>query len=141
MVWNKRWLKYQPPGAINYGIAENIDAFTQDKVATAFQWAAVGLAMIDEKNKDKVMVVAAARHAAEGRQHQALVLHRRPALGHQRLQRRGPHAVAIDFLKWWYLPETQLEFAKRGGNPAVKKVLEPPASTISSPGTAPTSTC
>jgi multiple sugar transport system substrate-binding protein len=26
--------------------------------------------------------------------------------------------VAIDFMKWWYLPETQLEFARRGGNPA-----------------------
>jgi multiple sugar transport system substrate-binding protein len=36
MVWNKKFLKYQPPGAINYGIAENIDAFTQGKVATAF---------------------------------------------------------------------------------------------------------
>jgi multiple sugar transport system substrate-binding protein len=32
--------------------------------------------------------------------------------------------VALDFLEWWYLPETQLEFARRGGNPAVKSVLE-----------------
>ena len=34
--------------------------------------------------------------------------------------------VAIDFLKWWYLPETQLEFAKGGGNPAVKATLDMP---------------
>jgi multiple sugar transport system substrate-binding protein len=34
--------------------------------------------------------------------------------------------VALDFLKWWYLPETQLEFAKRGGNPVLKSVLELP---------------
>ena len=25
--------------------------------------------------------------------------------------------VAVDFLNWWYLPEIQLEFARRGGNP------------------------
>ncbi|MBA7525077.1 hypothetical protein ES705_17225 [subsurface metagenome] len=34
MVWNKRMLNYQPPGAINYGIAEEIDVFTQGKVVT-----------------------------------------------------------------------------------------------------------
>ena len=34
--------------------------------------------------------------------------------------------AVFDFLKWWYLPETQLEFAKKGGNPAVKAVLEDP---------------
>ena len=59
----KHWLKYQPPGALNYGIAENIDVFTQDKVATGFQWAAVGLAMITPENKDKVMVVPPPRWA------------------------------------------------------------------------------
>jgi len=31
--------------------------------------------------------------------------------------------VAIDFLKWWYKPETQLEYAKRGGNPTDKATL------------------
>ena len=31
--------------------------------------------------------------------------------------------VVIDYLNWWYLPETQLEFAKRGGNPLGTDVL------------------
>jgi len=31
--------------------------------------------------------------------------------------------VAEDFLKWWYLPETQLEFARRGGNPTDAQTL------------------
>jgi multiple sugar transport system substrate-binding protein len=36
----------------------------------------------------------------------------------------GDHMqVAIDFMKWWYQPETQLEFAKRGGNPTDKATL------------------
>ena len=34
--------------------------------------------------------------------------------------------VAIDFMKFWYLPETQLEFSRRGGNSAVKAVLDDP---------------
>ena len=34
--------------------------------------------------------------------------------------------VAIDFMKFWYLPETQLEFSRRGGNSAVTAVLEVP---------------
>jgi multiple sugar transport system substrate-binding protein len=37
----------------------------------------------------------------------------------------GDHLqVAIDVMKWWYLPETQLEFAKRGGNPSDKPTLD-----------------
>ncbi|PJF23661.1 MAG: sugar ABC transporter substrate-binding protein, partial [Phototrophicales bacterium] len=34
--------------------------------------------------------------------------------------------VAVDFLNWWYLPETQLEFARRGGNPVVASVVNDP---------------
>ncbi|MBA7521836.1 hypothetical protein ES705_13947 [subsurface metagenome] len=34
--------------------------------------------------------------------------------------------VAVDFLKWWYLPDTQLEFARRGGNPTDKATLNSP---------------
>ena len=30
----------------------------------------------------------------------------------------------FDFLKWWYQSDTQLEFAKKGGNPADKATLE-----------------
>ncbi|UCF91631.1 MAG: extracellular solute-binding protein [Desulfobacterales bacterium] len=126
MIWNKRMLNYQPPGAVNYGIAEEIDAFTQDKVATAFQWAAVGLAMITEQNKDRVMVVPPPGFKqADGS------LKRLYSIGGQpwvinAYNDEAHMRVAVDFLKWWYLPETQLEFAKRGGNPCVKAVLEGP---------------
>jgi len=124
MEWNKRMLQYQPPGAINYGIAEEIDAFTQNKVATAFQWAAVGLAMITKDNKDKVMVVP-----PPGFKQDDGSLKRLYSIGGQpwvinAFNDEAHMTVAIDFLKWWYLPETQLEFAKRGGNPCVKAVLE-----------------
>ena len=124
MVWNKRFLKYQPPGAINYGIAENIDAFTQDKVATAFQWAAVGLADDQRQEPDKVMVVP-----PPGFRQKDGAVKRLYCIGGQpwvinAFNDKAHMTVAIDFLKWWYLPETQLEFAKRGGNPAVKAVLE-----------------
>jgi len=37
-------VQYEPPGALNYGIAENIDAFTQGKTATSLMWAARHLA-------------------------------------------------------------------------------------------------
>ncbi len=126
MVWNKRMLKYQPPGAVSYGIAEEIDAFTQDKVATAFQWAAVGLAMITDENRDRVMVVP-----PPGFKQKDGSLKRLYSIGGQpwvinAYNDEAHMTVAIDFLKWWYLPETQLEFAKRGGNPCVKAVLEKP---------------
>lgn len=124
MEWNKKMLQYQPPGAINYGIAEEIDAFTQDKVATAFQWAAVGLGMITDENKDRVMVVP-----PPGFKQDDGSLKRLYSIGGQpwvvnAFNDEAHMTVAIDFLKWWYLPETQLEFAKRGGNPCVKAVLE-----------------
>ena len=126
MVWNKRMLNYEPPGAVNYGIAEEIDSFTQDKIATCFQWAAVGLAMITDANKDKVMVVP-----PPGFKQKDGSLKRLYSIGGQpwvinAYNDKAHMRVAVDFLKWWYLPETQLEFAKRGGNPCVKAVLESP---------------
>ncbi|MBW2057199.1 MAG: extracellular solute-binding protein [Deltaproteobacteria bacterium] len=124
MKWNRRMLNYQPPGAVNYGIAEEIDAFTHDKVATAFQWAAVGLAMITDENRDRVMVVP-----PPGFKQKDGSLKRLYSIGGQpwvinAYNDEAHMTVAIDFLKWWYLPETQLEFARRGGNPCVKAVLE-----------------
>ncbi len=124
MEWNKRMLKYQPPGAINYGIAEEVDAFTQGKVATAFQWAAVGLDMITEELKDDVIVVP-----PPGIEQDDGSIKRVYSMGGQpwvvnKFNDEAHMRVAIDFLKWWYQPDTQLEFAKRGGNPCVKATLE-----------------
>lgn len=126
MVWQKRMLAYQPPKAIHYGISENMEAFATGDVATAFQWAAVGLAMITPENEDNVIVVP-----PPGFRQPDGTLQRIYPVGGQpwvinAFNDTAHQRVAIDFLKWWYLPETQIEFAKGGGNPAVKATLEMP---------------
>lgn len=126
MEWNKRMLGYMPPGAQNYGIAEVVDIFAQGKVATAFQWAAVGLGMITDENRDDVLVVPPPLfERADGTQNRTYSMGGQPwvlnAYNTPEQQR-----VAVDFLKWWYLPETQLEFARRGGNPTTKQAMTDP---------------
>ncbi|HEY0790649.1 MAG TPA: extracellular solute-binding protein [Chthoniobacterales bacterium] len=126
LEYQKTFLAVEPPGAINYGIAENIDAFTQGKVATSQMWAAVGLAMITEQNRDKVMVVP-----SPGIKQPDGSIARKYCIGGQawvinNFATPEQKQVILDYLKWWYLPVTQLEFAKKGGNPAVKATLEDP---------------
>ncbi|GAK56749.1 putative periplasmic solute-binding protein, ABC-type sugar transporter [Candidatus Vecturithrix granuli] len=119
-------LQYQPPDAINYGISENMEVFAEGKVATALQWAAVGLAMITPENEHNVIVVP-----PPGFTQKDGSLKRIYPMGGQpwvinAFNDEAHKRVAIDFLKWWYLPEIQIEFAKGGGNPAVKATLEMP---------------
>ncbi len=126
MRWNRRMLAYQPPDSIHYGISENLDAFTQGKVATAFQWAAMGMAMITAENKDQVLVVP-----PPGFRQKNGSLRRIYTIGGQpwvinAFNDEDHMRAAIDFLKWWYLPEIQLEFARNGGNPAVKATMNSP---------------
>jgi len=126
MRWNKRMLAYQPPDAINYGISESMEAFADGKVATALHWAAVGLAMITPENKENIIVVP-----PPGFTQPDGTLKRIYPMGGQpwvinAFNDDAHMRVAIDFLKWWYLPDTQLEFAKGGGNPAVKATLNMP---------------
>ena len=45
---NKRFLQYAPPGATNYGIAEEVDVFTAGNVATCWQWSALGPQMLNQ---------------------------------------------------------------------------------------------
>ena len=124
MRWSKRMLAYQPSDVIQYGISENRDAFVQGKTATAFQWAAMAPAMITEKNKDSVLIVPPpAFRRTDG------TLQRIYAIGGQpwviNAFNDNAHMLAVvDFLKWWYLPATQREFAKSGGNPSVRATLE-----------------
>jgi multiple sugar transport system substrate-binding protein len=126
MEWNKRFLQYEPPGAINFGISEEVDIFNQNKVFSAFQWAAVGLSMITDENRDNVMVVPPPGFKqADGSIKRVYSMGGQPWVinafnddAHMR--------VSLDFLKWWYLPDTQLEFAKRGGNPTVKATVNDP---------------
>lgn len=128
MEWNRRMLDYQPPGAINYGIAENVDAFTQGTVATAFQWAAVGLSMVsDPEIRENTMIVPPPGFINEEGE-----LTRIYSMGGQpwvinAFNPPDKMRVAVDFLNWWYLPETQLEFARRGGNPTDADTLNDPS--------------
>ena len=122
----KGWLQYQPPGATNFGIAEQIDVFTQGKVFSCFQWAAVGLVMIPDEMRDQVMVVPPPKHGTGADARRVYTMGGQPWVinafnddAHMR--------VAIDFLKWWYQPETTLEFARRGGNPCDAATLNDPA--------------
>jgi len=124
MELNREMLKFMPPGAINYGISEEVDAFTQGKLASAFMWAAVGGSMISPELEGKVSCVpppaftrddgTTSRIYSIGGQPWVINAYNDDA--HMR--------VAIDFLKWWYQSETQLEFAKRGGNPTDKATME-----------------
>ena len=45
---NKSFLQYAPPGATNYGIAEEVDVFTSGTIATCFQWSALGPQMLNQ---------------------------------------------------------------------------------------------
>ncbi len=119
----KGMLKYNPPGAINYGIAEIVDVFTQGKAFSAWQWAAVGGAMIPPAMKGKVLVVPPPGFKqADGSLKRNYIIGGQPWV--LNAFNDDAHArVALDFMKWWYLPETQLEFAKRGGNPCDKATL------------------
>ncbi len=118
----KSWLKYMPPGATNYGIAEEIDVWTQGKVATCLQWAAVGLAMITPENKDKVMVVPPPKFGKAGAEKRIYCMGGQPWVINA-FNDEAKMRVAVDFMNWWYLPETALEYSKRGGNPCDKATM------------------
>lgn len=118
----KSWLKYMPPGATNYGIAEEIDVWTQGKVATCLQWAAVGLAMITPENKDKVLVVPPPKFGKAKEDKRVYCMGGQPWVINA-FNDDAKMRVAVDFMNWWYLPETTLEYAKRGGNPCDKATL------------------
>ncbi len=126
MEWNRRMLNYTPPGALSMGIGENVDAFTQGTVATALQWAAVGLSMVTEENADSVAIVPPPAFEGEDGE-----LTRIYSMGGQpwvinAFNTPEQMRVAVDFLNWWYLPETQIEFAVRGGNPATAEAMNSP---------------
>ncbi len=118
-------MKSAPPGSLNYGIPQVIESFSQGKIFSAFQWAAVGDAMITPELRDKVMVVPPPGFKNDGKIERVYTLGGQPWVINK-FNDEEHMTVAIDFIKWWYMPETQLEFAKRGGNPAVKDVLESP---------------
>jgi multiple sugar transport system substrate-binding protein len=141
MVRNKSFLQYAPEGATNYGIAELVDVFTAGTVATSFQWSALGPQMLNQAAGEPAGTVADPNRPVTpddvlivpppGFRQPDGTLRRVYTLGGQpwvlnAYNSEAQQQVAIDFLKFWYLPETQLEFARRGGNPCVVSVLDNP---------------
>lgn len=114
--------KYAPLGVTNYGIGQIIDAFTQKKVATAWQWAASGAAMITPDLKNKVLVVPLPGYLVNGKFTQISSIGGQPWVVNK-FNDAARMQVIKDFLVWWYQPDTQLEFAHRGGNPVSKAIL------------------
>jgi multiple sugar transport system substrate-binding protein len=126
MTLYKDLLPYQPSGVLNYFIAEVIDAFTQGKVFSAWQWVATGATMIPDNMKDKVMVVPPPSFKGkDGQKKRNYIIGGQPWVINA-FNDKEHMQVAIDFMKWWYLPETQLEYVKLGGNACDKATLEKP---------------
>ena len=120
MEMYKSWLKYQPPGATNYFIAEVIDAFTQGKAFAAWQWVATGATMIPASLKDKVIVVPPPSFKrADGKLYRDYIIGGQPWVINA-FNDPEHMQVAIDFMKWWYLPDTQHEYLMKGGMPCDK---------------------
>jgi len=121
--------QYQPETFATQGIGDMIDLFTQGKVFSAFQWLAVGAFM---HNPD-----APAGGVQSPDQYLAIPLPKFPgpdgepniigAMGGQpwvinAFNTEDQTRVAVDFLKWWYLPETQDTFIlEYGGLPWSKE--------------------
>jgi multiple sugar transport system substrate-binding protein len=127
LEWNRRMLNYTPPGALNMGIAENVDAFTQGVAATSLQWAAVGASMTEGLDEDQVMIVPPpAFEGPDGELSRVYSMGGQPWVLNS-FNTPEQMRVAVDFLNWWYLPETQLEFANRGGLPTVASTVNDPA--------------
>jgi multiple sugar transport system substrate-binding protein len=100
--------------------------FTQGRVFSCFQWAAVGLVMIPENMRDKVLVVAPPKHGTGADAKRVYTMGGQPWVLNA-FNDEARMRVGVDFLKWWYQPETALEFARRGGNPADAATLNDPA--------------
>jgi multiple sugar transport system substrate-binding protein len=115
--------KYCPPGANQVGIPELADLFTKGKVFSCIQWAAMGPAMIPDSLKGKVMVVPPPAFNVDGQKKRTYTLGGQPWVVNAFNSKEQLQAV-IDFLKFWYSKDTQMEFARQGGNPCVKSVLD-----------------
>jgi multiple sugar transport system substrate-binding protein len=127
MAWNRRMLTYQPPMATGFDAERMVFNFSNLKLAaTAFEWCQDGMYMIGKGLEGKVDVVPPPtfrrRNGVKSRIYpiggQIWVINSRNDPDHMR--------AAVDFLRWWYLPGTQSEFARRGGLPVDKATLTDP---------------
>ena len=129
----KVMLQYGPPNMINLDIFGGNDLFTAGQLATCFQWSALAPQMLNVAGDTSkpitpetvLVAVPPGFPQADG------TLNRTYSLGGQpwviNAYNDEDHlAVAVDFMKWWYSPETQAEFAARGGNPSTTAALSDP---------------
>lgn len=135
---NKSFLQYAPEGATNYDINGVTDVFTAGKVATSLQWSALGPQMLNQKvgdepgvkadeakpvSPDMVLIVAPPGFKqADGSLRRTYTLGGQPWVINA-FNNEDQMQVALDFMKFWYSPEAQAEFARRGGNPADKATV------------------
>jgi multiple sugar transport system substrate-binding protein len=134
MEWNKRMLDYEPPGAADFGIEESIAAFSSGKVFSAFQWAALGPSMLaDPKVRENTLIVPPPGFVrSDGKFSRIYSMGGQPWVINANND-PDQMRVALDFLNWWYLPKTQLEFARRGGNPTDARTLADPSNESINP--------
>jgi multiple sugar transport system substrate-binding protein len=125
LEYNKHILdSYEPPGSVNAGITEQNDYYTSKKVATMLQWASMGnfVAPTDELRKITIAVPPPTIKRADGSIARVYGIGGQPWVVNafnDPLRMR----VAIDFLRWWYQPDIQMEYAKCGGCPSDKVTL------------------
>jgi multiple sugar transport system substrate-binding protein len=122
----KKSLKYAPPGAVNYGNSEIMEAWNGGKVFCAVMWAAVGQFMMEPKG-GQPMIVPPPAHLlnGDGKPNRIYSMGGQPWVINS-FNDKEKMQVAEDFMEWWYTEEVQMEFARRGGNPVIKSVLNKP---------------
>ena len=117
-------LKYQPPGAADYGIDQCITAISEGKVFSTLTWAAVGAPIFDpevSKVADKVMVVLPPGKIVDGKFRRIYCIGGQPWVVSAYSQNIP---VVLEFLKWWYSDEVQWKFARMGGLPPNRAVID-----------------
>lgn len=121
LALSKSMIKYCPPGALDVDIGGITDNYNSGKVVTAWQWAAMGASMTPS-GTDTWGVILPGYRMEDG------TVNRTSSLGGQpwvinAFNTEEQMTVVLDFLNWWYTDEIQLEFARRGGCPLGKNVL------------------
>lgn len=122
LAFAKRMMNYCPPGAIDVDIGGIVDNFANKKTVTGWQWAAQGADMMIEGEEVWGVILPGAR-MEDGSVNRCSSLGGQPWVINA-FNTEAQMQVVTDFLNWWYSDEIQLEFAKRGGSPLVKRVVE-----------------
>ena len=122
----KASLKYAPPGAVNYDNGGIMEAWNGGKVFCAVMWAAVGQYMMEPKD-GQAMIVPPPAHLinGDGKPNRIYSMGGQPWVINA-FNDKEKMQVAEDFMEWWYTEDVQMEFARRGGNPVIKSVLNKP---------------